>query len=317
MKEALQGRLQPVLQSHAEYKEMRSPAGKLTKKRVLFALIFLTGLLIAVYPYIAYRWNARRDEKLIAGYTKTYTEGGETDWEEDCAERIREAQAYNQSLYVPSVPDAFSIRDGVRDPVYEAYLNPQGSGMMGYVEIPAIEVELPIYHYTTDSVLNQGAGHLLGSALPVGGEGTHCVISAHRGLANARMFTDLNLLREGDRFYFHILDQVFAYEVDQILVVEPTEVDALKAFEGEDLATLVTCTPYAVNTHRLLVRGHRIPYSEETIALERQEAPRSDTNYLAAQALCVAAGIGIAWLIVALIQLFGRKKKAERQEKTP
>lgn len=290
---------------------MRSPAGSkgFTKKRLIFAVVFLAGLLIAVYPYIAFRWNAWRDSKLIAGYTETFKEGNPEETEIEYEKMIREAQFYNRGLSVPTVPDAFSIRDGIEDPEYESLLDPQGTGMMGYIEIPVIEVELPIYHYTTDSVLKKGAGHLLGSALPVGGVKTHCVVSAHRGLANSKMFTDLNLLREGDRFYFHILNQVFAYEVDQILVVEPTEVDSLRAFEGEDLATLVTCTPYAVNTHRLLVRGHRVDFDEEVAVQERQEAHRNDTNYLLMQALCVVIGIVLAFIIVSVMRLHGKRSR--------
>ena len=288
---------------------MRSPAGirGLTKKRLLFAVIFLAGLLIAVYPYIAFRWNAWRDHKLIAGYTETFTKGDAEAQSKVYDDMIRDAQAYNQTLNVPTVPDAFSIREGIEDPEYENFLNPRGDGMMGYVEIPAIQVELPIYHYTTESVLKKGAGHLFGSALPVGGIKTHCVVSAHRGLANSKMFTDLNLLREGDRFYFHVLNQVFAYEVDQILVVAPTEVDSLRAFEGDDLATLVTCTPYAVNTHRLRVRGHSVPYDEETAAQDRQLPSRSDTNYLLMQALCVVIGIVLAYIVVQLMKRYGKK----------
>ena len=289
---------------------MRSPAGnkRFTKKRLIFAVVFLAGLLIAVYPYIAFRWNAWRDRRLIAGYTETFKEGNTEDREKEYEAMIREAQLYNQGLSVPTVPDAFSIRDGIEDREYESYLNVQGDGMMGYIEIPVIDVELPVYHYTTDSVLKKGAGHLLGSALPVGGKRTHCVVSAHRGLANSKMFTDLNLLREGDQFYFHILNQVFAYEVDQILVVEPTEVDSLRAFEGEDLATLVTCTPYAVNTHRLLVRGHRVDYNEETVAQERQKMPRNDTNYLLMQALCVVIGIVLAYIVVSAMRIYRKRK---------
>ena len=182
--------------------------------------------------------------------------------------------------------------------------------MIGTVEIPAIKVNIPIYHYTTSASLEKGAGHLLGSALPVGGEGTHCVVSAHRGLPNQKLFTDLNLLKAGDVFYFHVLDQTFAYEVDQILTVEPSQVESLSVVKGEDYATLVTCTPYAVNTHRLLVRGHRVPYSDEEYKENVKNAvPRSDKNYMMMQALCVLIGIVIAVVIFFVTGWIGKRRK--------
>ncbi|MBR0378396.1 MAG: class C sortase [Lachnospiraceae bacterium] len=282
----------------------------MNKKRIrniAFAVFFLIGMGITFYPMISSRWNAYRESLLVSDYHKTVERDAGS---EHFKEMIESAQAYNQTLDVPAVPDAFSIREGTQDKEYESLLNESGSGMIGTVEIPAIKVNIPIYHYTTSASLEKGAGHLLGSALPVGGEGTHCVVSAHRGLPNQKLFTDLNLLKAGDVFYFHVLDQTFAYEVDQILTVEPSQVESLSVVKGEDYATLVTCTPYAVNTHRLLVRGHRVPYSDEEYKENVKNAvPRSDKNYMMMQALCVLIGIVIAVVIFFVTGWIGKRRK--------
>lgn len=281
---------------------------KKTKRNVAFAVFFLIGLGITFYPMISSRWNAYRESLLVSEYQRQIdANAGSNTYKE----MIKAAQAYNKTLDVPSVPDAFSIRDGIKDEEYEALLNVSGTGMIGTVDIPAININIPIYHYTTTASLSKGAGHLLGSALPVGGESTHCVVSAHRGLPNQMLFTDLNLVEEGDTFYFHVLDQVFAYEVDQILTVEPSQVESLSVVYGMDYATLVTCTPYAVNTHRLLVRGHRIPYSDEEYEeVVKNVETRRDTNYLMMQVLCVVIGIGIAAFIVFISsKISGRKSR--------
>ena len=276
-------------------------------RNIAFAVFFFIGMGITFYPMISSRWNAYRDSLLVAEYHKTVESDAGS---ERFREMIENARAYNQTLDVPAVPDAFSIREGIQDKEYESLLNESGSGMIGTVEIPAIKVNIPIYHYTTSASLEKGAGHLLGSALPVGGESTHCVVSAHRGLPNQKLFTDLNLVKDGDVFYFHVLDQTVAYEVDQILTVEPSQVESLSVVKGEDYATLVTCTPYAVNTHRLLVRGHRIPYSEEEYKETVKNAiPRSDKNYMMMQALCVVIGIAIAVIIFFVTGWIGKRRK--------
>ena len=276
-------------------------------RNIAFAVFFFIGMGITFYPMISSRWNAYRDSLLVAEYHKTVESDAGS---ERFREMIENARTYNQTLDVPAVPDAFSIREGTQDKEYESLLNESGSGMIGTVEIPAIKVNIPIYHYTTSASLEKGAGHLLGSALPVGGEGTHCVVSAHRGLPNQKLFTDLNLLKAGDVFYFHVLDQTFAYEVDQILTVEPSQVESLSVVKGEDYATLVTCTPYAVNTHRLLVRGHRVPYSDEEYKENVKNAvPRSDKKYMMRQALCVRIGIVIAVVIFFVTGWIGKRRK--------
>ena len=179
--------------------------------------------------------------------------------------------------------------------------------MMGYVEVPKINIKIPIFHTTSEEVLSKGAGHLEGSSLPVGGENTHSVISAHRGLPSASLFTDLDQLEDGDHFLICVLDQTLCYEVDQIHIVEPENTSDLAVEPGQDLVTLLTCTPYAVNTKRLLVRGHRVPYEEETIKEEEKESPMSlYTNYL----LWVLVGLAVtAVLIIFLWQYDKRYKK--------
>ena len=276
-------------------------------RNIFFVIFFLIGAGITFYPMISSRWNEYRESLLVSEYQRVVQENAGSDL---YREMIEKALAYNQTLDVPAVPDAFSIRDGIQDKEYESLLNESGTGLIGTVEIPVIRINIPIYHYTTKSSLEKGAGHLLGSALPVGGENTHCVVSAHRGLPNQKLFTDLNLVKKGDVFYFHVLDQTYAYEVDQILTVKPSEVQSLSAVRGKDYATLVTCTPYAVNTHRLLVRGHRIPYSDEEYEkVLKNVEHRTDTNYLLMQVLCVIIGLVIAFAIFVVSGIVSRRRK--------
>ena len=189
-----------------------------------------------------------------------------------------------------------------------ACLNIGNNGIMGTVEIPKIEITLPVFHTTNDDVLQMAAGHLEGSSLPVGGEDTHCVISAHRGLPSASLFTDLDQMEEGDHFLLHILDDTLAYEVDQIVVVEPEDTKELEVQDGMDLVTLMTCTPYGVNSQRLFVRGHRVPYVPEEIAKEEGTSGFSfHTNYL----LWVVVGISITALFSFF--LYKRQKRLERR----
>ena len=222
------------------------------KNHIGFGLLFLVGLSILLYPMISNTWNKYRDSKLISKYSSSVFSNEKS---EKIESMWKAAEKYNEQIKQESVPDAFSIRDGKTDSTYESLLNLNGDGMMGYVEIPVIDVKVPIYHYTTEESLQKGAGHLFGSSLPVGGENTHCILSAHRGLPSAKLFTDLNLVEKGDVFYLHVLDRTLAYEVDQILTVLPEETESLAIKDGADYVTLITCTPYAVNTHRILVRA--------------------------------------------------------------
>ena len=285
---------------------MEKPMRKNRKKYIGFILLFLVGLSILLYPTVSNLWNKYRDSQLISKYSSSVSSDNNS---EKMQEMWKAAEEYNKQIKQESVPDAFSVRDGQTDPVYESLLNLNGDSMMGYVEIPVIGESIPIYHYTTEESLEKGAGHLFGSSLPVGGPDTHCIISAHRGLPSAKLFTDLNLVKEGDVFYLHVLDQVLAYEVDQIQTVLPEETSSLAITEGEDYVTLVTCTPYAVNTHRILVRGHRTTYEEaKEIEKTEQKVSGFGNPSLLMLALCVIIGIVIAVVIVTAMNRMGNRK---------
>lgn len=290
---------------------MMKQMNKRTIGNVGLVLLLLIGLGILLYPPVSMKWNSYRQSRLISAYEQEVSSAAS---QARNVEEIQAAQEYSSTLFMPAVPDAFAIRDGARDENYERLLNVAGNGMMGHIVIPTIDVDLPIFHYTTPEVLEKGAGHLLGSALPVGGPNTHSVVSAHRGLPTAIMFTNLDRLEPGDRFYYHVLGQVFAYEVDQIKTVKPSELDALKASVGEDLSTLVTCTPYGVNSHRLLVRGHRIPYSEE---VEKDDVAHSHSGIDYERIiLCVLIGLAVsAEILIVFLKLIPAIKKSRAHRK--
>ncbi len=271
---------------------------------------FLAGLSLLLYPFIANQWNNHRQKQLIGNYESVISDK-EAAGNIDYAAEMKKAEAYNDALLPSILPDSFAVADASTetDSSYEDSLNIAGDGMMGIVEIPKIAIKLPIYHGTGDEVLQKAAGHLEGSSLPIGGESTHAVISAHRGLPSASLFTDLDQLEIGDHFLIHVLDETLCYEVDQILVVDPEDTSALAVEDGEDLVTLLTCTPYGVNTQRLMVRGHRVPYEEQAVADE--QTPLSGlslhTNYL----LWVVVGIVITGVFILI--LFIREKKLQKK----
>lgn len=285
---------------------------KKTAYRILVIIIFLAGLSLLLYPFVANKWNTYRQSRLISSYEEVVsekTEAGAIDYE---AEWLK-AQQYNDELMPMILPDSFAIAEAEgEDEEYMAALNLAGDGIMGTVEIPKIGITLPIYHTTEEEVLERAAGHLEGSSLPIGGENTHAVISAHRGLPSAALFTDLDQLEAGDHFLIHVLDETFCYEVDQILTVEPDDTSALQVEDGEDLVTLLTCTPYGVNSHRLLVRGHRVPYEETVVAEEETPlaAVSLHTNYL----LWVFVGLGVTALFILALFLFDRRARKKRQK---
>lgn len=285
----------------------------------IFVLIFIAGLSLLLYPYVANEWNTYRQSQLITTYDEQIAEIEE---EIDYSAEWDRAHAFNSSLLPSILPDSFAIAaaDDEPDPEYMSILNLLGDGMMGMVEIPKIDIKIPIYHTTSEEVLQIAAGHLEGSSLPVGGYDTHSVISAHRGLPSAALFTDLDRLEEGDHFLLHILDDTLCYEVDQITIVEPEQTDALAVEPGRDLVTLLTCHPYGVNSQRLLVRGHRVEYTPELVENEAEQSiinPSLHTNYL----LWVVIGIAITALVILLLTLNERrirrkllaKKKAEEE----
>ena len=225
----------------------------------LFIPMILLGLGLLLYPFISNRISVGHYQKVIQTYDKKVSE----ETRDANNKLLMDAREYNRSLSFGAVVDVFQNPEVKNSDRYLSILNINDNGMMGYISIPKIDVRIPIYHGTTSDVLQKGVGHLEGSSFPVGGESTHAILSAHRGLPSSKLFTDLDQLKKGDIFYIYILNQVLAYQVDQVLVTEPSETDALRIVDGKDYITLVTCTPYAINTHRLLVRGERIEYNEQ------------------------------------------------------
>lgn len=268
---------------------MKNGRAKKNKRySLLLLLALLVGLSLLLYPTISNCWNSFHQSKTIATYVETVAEMDDSDYEG----MWREAQAYNTAL--PRDQGRFQLSEEEKQ-VYEGLLRVSDDGIMGYVEIPSINVELPIYHGTDEEILQIAVGHIQGSSLPVGGPSTHCVISGHRVLPSAKLFTDLDQLTKGDIFILHVLDETLTYEVDQIHIVEPDDVSLLSMEEGEDLCTLVTCTPYGVNSHRLLVRGHRVENQQDALTTSiTSEAVQIDPMLVAP---IVAAPILLTFLL--------------------
>lgn len=266
---------------------------------ILLFVVLIVGLSLLLYPSLSNYWNSMHQSRAIANYSESVA----TIDKEKYDSLWQEAIDYNKRILQRSI--AFSVSDEEALD-YDRLLNVDGTGVMGYIEIPEIDVSLPIYHGTGDAVLQVAVGHLDWSSLPTGGESTHCVLSGHRGLPSAKLFTHLDQLVEGDVFVMRILDEVLTYEVDQIRIVEPQEVADLKIVEGQDLCTLVTCTPYGINTHRLLVRGHRIENAQEAIEI------RITADAIQIEPLLVAPVLAVPLLLILIIAVFvndGRKKK--------
>ena len=232
---------------------------KLSKQipNIIFALIFLVGLCIFLYPSVSNYINSLHQSSAIKDYEEMLSDISEEDYEAFWEAAV----AYNERIASGMVNYNLSDEEYAE---YESLLNPTGTGMMGYLEIENIGVKLPVYHGDEESVLAIGIGHIPGTSLPTGTDSTHAVLSGHRGLPSSKLLTDLDQMIEGDTFLLHIMDKTFAYEVDQINIVLPNETEGLGVYDGKDYVTLVTCTPYGVNTHRLLVRGHRVDYNAET-----------------------------------------------------
>lgn len=277
-------------------------------KKMIIVFIFLSGLSLLLYPLISNKWNDYRQKQLITGYDKTVKEAqqaGRIDYEEEW----KKARAYNEALLPAILPDSFAVAAYSEEPdrEYMSCLNLTGDGMMGYVEIPKINIKIPVYHTVSTEILEKAAGHLEGSSLPTGGESTHAVISAHRGLPSASLFTDLDKMEDGDHFLLYILDDILCYEVDKISVVDPEDTKDLVVEEGKDFVTLLTCTPYGVNTQRLLVRGHRVDYEPETVQAEEKNTAGISlhTNYL----LWAVVGLGITAAFIVVLYLREQKLK--------
>lgn len=284
---------------------------KRTLINLAFGLLFLVGFGVLSYPTISDQWNTYRQSRLISTYEAAVAEMEPEDYsrEWEAAWRFNDTLEKN-NLY----GDAFGASEGdLKDTEYWKILNAAKDGIMGYLSIPKINIRLGIYHGTGEDVLQTGVGHLDGTKLPIGGESTHSVLAAHRGLPSARLFTDVDQLERGDRFYIHILDEILAYEVDQILpMVDKDDMDtlseALQITEGEDYVTLFTCTPYGVNSHRLLVRGTRVPYEgEEEIASTPVDTMlRAVQNYYM---LYLIMGLSVTLLVILIMKFIFRPRK--------
>ena len=271
---------------------------------ILFGLMFLLGFAILIYPTVSNQWNTYRQNQLISSYEELIGKMAE----EDFTKEWEKANAFNDTIIHNNIfGDVFGENgDDIKNTEYWQILNVGNDGVMGYVSIPKINVKLSIYHGTADDVLQTGIGHLNGTKLPIGGESTHSVLAAHRGLPSARLFTDIDQLERGDMFYIHVLDETLAYQVDQILDMvdkddNETLQKALQIEEGQDYVTLFTCTPYGVNSHRLLVRGTRVPYNgeEEIESTAAESMLKSIQNYYM---IYLILGLSVTLLVILLMR---------------
>lgn len=267
---------------------------------MILILILVVGLSLMLYPSFSNWWNEAHQSRAIAAYSQEVSKLDANRYDE----LWQQARKYNRSLV--GRENAYLLDDSQKAE-YERLLDVSGMGIMGYIEIPSLKVSLPIYHGTEESVLQVAVGHLEWTSLPVGGESTHCVLSGHRGLPSAKLFTDLDRLVVGDRFRLGVLDQVLTYEVDQILIVEPQDTEALLIEEGKDLCTLVTCTPYGINTHRLLVRGHRVETEKDAKNL------RVTSDAIQIEPYLVAPVVAAPILLVLLLGLLIPRRRNKRR----
>lgn len=269
---------------------------------ILLVLIFMVGLSLLLYPTFSDYWNSLHQTRAVTAYSEAVAKLDETDYEA----LLSAADSYNRRLALTGTHWTLTEEE-LKE--YNQMLFTSGDGVMGYVSIPKISVTLPIYHGTGEAVLQKGVGHLEGSSLPVGGVSTHAVLSSHRGLVSARLFTDLDQLEKGDLFTITVLNQTLTYEVDQILIVLPNEMDALTVKEGQDYCTLVTCTPYGINTHRLLVRGHRADTEDTTKIVVPGDAIQLESSMIAP-----LVAVPILVLLLAVLLLATRKQKGEKDK---
>ncbi len=285
---------------------------KKTKSTVLFLLVFMTGLGLLLYPSVSNYWNSLHQTEAIASYMESISAVNSAELDA----MLQNAQEYNERLISRSPGEHLSEDEQAQ---YLSLLDPQGNGMMGYLDIPSIDCSLPVFHGTSDAVLHNAVGHVDWSSLPVGGKGSHCVLSGHRGMPSAKLFSELDQVQIGDRFVLTILQQTLTYEVDDIRVVEPQEVSSLEIRPGEDLCTLVTCTPYGINTHRLLVQGRRTDNdpSHDRIHLV-SEAVRIKKPIVAAVLFGLFVALLLFWLpIDALVRRIHTKRKQANEPSRP
>ena len=259
---------------------------------IFLIFVFIAGLSLLLYPTVSDYWNSIFQSQAIAGYTEEVAKIDDNIYEE----LWKKAQDYNGTLAKGDERFVFYEEDKVE---YENLLNVAGNGVMGYIQIPVIGCSLPIYHGTSDEVLQIAIGHIEGSSLPVGGAGTNCVLSGHRGLPRAKLFTELDKVREGDVFMLQVLDETLTYAVDKIWIVEPHEIEKLGIEEGKDYCTLVTCTPYGVNSHRLLVRGTRVEnIAEEATVRVTADALQIEPVVVAPLVAVPILLILLAWILI-------------------
>lgn len=278
---------------------------------ICFILVILLGAGAAAYPLIA-SINNEHTQSLVQTEYEEKLQQLDTS-EIDAA--LAAAREYNKTISTVQIEDVDKIKADL--PPYEDLLNLANNGIMGYIMIPAINIDLPIYHGTTGAAMEKGAGHMEGTSLPVGGVGTHAVISAHSGMASAKLFTDLDKLKLGDMFFITVCNQKLAYEVDNIAVVEPTDIDLIRIDTQQDYVTLLTCTPYGVNTHRLLVRGHRVEMAEEAIAEVEEKAEPAASTWIEKyeQGILIGVAIFLGLLLIALLVYFTKRLKQRKDEK--
>lgn len=277
---------------------------------ICFILVILLGAGAAAYPLIA-SINNEHTQSLVQTEYEEKLQQLDTS-EIDAA--LAAAREYNKTISTVQIEDVNKIKTDL--PPYEDLLNLANNGIMGYIEIPAINIDLPIYHGTTGAAMEKGAGHMEGTSLPVGGVGTHAVISAHSGMAGAKLFTDLDKLEPGDVFFVTVCNQKLAYEVDNIAVVEPTDIDLIRIDTQQDYVTLLTCTPYGVNTHRLLVRGHRVEMAEEAIAEVEEKAEPAASTWIEKyeQGILIGVAIFLGLLLIALLVYFIKRRKDKKEK---
>ena len=270
---------------------------------ILLVFVLFLGVAILLYPTVSDYWNSFHQSRAIASYIEQIENINPVDYEREWAR----ARKYNEEL--TQKPNRFMLSEEEYEE-YESMLDPTGSGIMGYIEIPKINCSLPIYHGTDEAVLQIAVGHIEGTSLPTGDIGTHTVLSGHRGLPSAKLFTDLDQMEESDLFVIRVMDQIMTYEVDQVLIVLPEELDALAIDPEQDYCTLVTCTPYGINSHRLLVRGHRV----ENVEMERIIKIVADATQI--QPVLVAPVLAAPMLLVLLVWMMISTGKKQRRRKS-
>lgn len=271
---------------------------KKNRSTIVLVLIFIVGLSLLLYPSLSDYWNSFHQSRAIATYAEAVADLDDVDYEK----MWQEAEEYNEQL--KNKTNRWTMTEEEEEE-YNRILDVGGTGIMGYIEIPEIKVSLPIYHGTDEGVLQIAVGHIPGSSLPIGGMGTHSVVSGHRGLPSAKLFTNLDELKEGDIFMIRVLDETLTYEVDQIRIVEPDDLTSLEIDPEQDLCTLVTCTPYGVNTHRLLVRGHRIENLND-------DSIRVTADAMQVDEMLVATAVAVPVLLILLVWVMVHYRKRKK-----